>query len=134
MICRYSALPQAQKVCIVAETIVRQTAGMDAATHKVKVGERLRIAIEAIGASQAAVCRQLKVQPSKLGNWLRGENYPDPYFIQRFCDRYGVTADWIYRGVASGVAGSLGDALWTRGQASGVVATEGADQASEKKA
>lgn len=82
--------------------------------HQVQVGERLRMAIEAKGITQAAVCRALGVGTSKLGNWLRGDNYPDPYFIKQFCDRYGVSADWIYRGVVSGMPEDVADALWKR--------------------
>jgi transcriptional regulator with XRE-family HTH domain len=80
--------------------------------HKVACGRRLRIAIEAKGLSQAQVCRELKESTTKLGNWLRGDNYPEPWFLTRFCDRYGVTTDWIYRGVVSGASESVAAALW----------------------
>jgi transcriptional regulator with XRE-family HTH domain len=100
---------------------------MDSATHKVQVGQRLRIAIEAIPASQVSVSKALGVAPSKLGNWIRGDNYPDPWFIYQFCDRYGVTADWIYRGQVSGaMATNLADALWAAEQALREGAPEGA--------
>ena len=91
---------------------------MSNAQHQIRVGERLRLAIEAKGLTQVAVCKALGVSTSKLGNWLRGDNYPDPYFIKRFCDRYGVSADWIYRGVVSGMSADVADALWKREAAS----------------
>ena len=92
---------------------------MSKTAHMVEVGRRLRMAIEAVGLTQAAVARAFDgVTPPKLGNWLRGDHYPDEYFIKQFCDRYGITADWIYRGVVSGVSGDAGDVLWKAEQES----------------
>lgn len=68
--------------------------------HKAEVGRRLRIAIEAMQTTQADVCRELGISQGKLNNWLRGEHYPDPLIIARFCDHFAVSADWIYRGLA----------------------------------
>ena len=104
-------------VCIAKKMHGAQTPGMTQAIHKAEVGRRLRIAIEALGLSQAEVCRTMNVSPSKMGNWLRGDHYPDEWFIKRFCDRHGITTDWIYRGVVSGVASPVGDALWQAEQA-----------------
>lgn len=101
-----------QNFCIARKPACPEYPGMGNTRHKVEVGRRLRIAIEAIGASQADVARELDVNPSKLGNWLRGENYPDEWFITRFCDRYGVTTDWIYRGLVSESASGVASALW----------------------
>lgn len=91
---------------------------MGNAIHKSAVGRRLRVAIEALGLSQAAVCREFGESPPKLGNWLRGDNYPDEWFIARFCDRYGITTDWIYRGMVAGVASDVAGAIWKAEQAS----------------
>lgn len=98
--------------------------GVSATSHKLQVGDRLRTAIEAVGKKQVEICRMFGVAPSKLGNWLRGEHYPDPWFIVRFCDRFNVSADYFYRGrVSSAMDAPLADALWAaeeearRGQA-----------------
>ncbi len=80
--------------------------------HKAQVGRRLRAAIEVLGFSQAEVAKALNTSSSKLGNWLRGDNYPSAWFAKQFCDRYGITTDWLYRGIVSGMASSLADALW----------------------
>jgi transcriptional regulator with XRE-family HTH domain len=109
----------AQKVCIAQSLPWPDYQAMTNALHKVEVANRLRLAIEAIGSSQIDVCRELNISPSKLGNWLRGDNYPDPWFVKQFCDRYGVTSDWIYRGLASGAASGVAGALWRAAQASG---------------
>lgn len=92
---------------------------MSNSLHRRQTGARLGMAIQAIGKTQADICRALSVSPSKLGNWLRGDYYPDPYFVARFCDRFSVTADWIYRGRVSSTMGvSLADTLWAAGEAS----------------
>ena len=80
---------------------------MDAASHKRFVGDNLRLAIEAQGLSQAAVARALGISAPKLGNWLRGANYPDEWVMVAFCDRYGVTMDWIYRRRLFGLPGEM---------------------------
>lgn len=82
------------------------------ATHKVQVGRRLREAIEALETTQTAVGEALGVSQSKLGNWLRGDNYPAVWFVKRFCDRYGITTEWIYRGIVTGMRTDLADRLW----------------------
>ena len=66
------------------------------------VGHRLRQAVEALGLRPSTVARSVGVSPQKLGNWMRGDHYPDEWFVFRFCNRYGVTADWLYRGVLPG--------------------------------
>lgn len=85
---------------------------MSETLHREQVGHRLRAAIEALSITQAAVGNALGVSPSKLGNWLRGVHYPSAWFVKLFCDRYGITTDWIYRGVVSGIDSALADALW----------------------
>lgn len=107
-----------QNVCIAEKTARAENPAVSNSIHKAEVGRRLRVAIEAIDVTQAEVCREMGVSPSKLGNWLRGENYPDQWFITRFCDRYGITTDWIYRGVVSGAASGVAARLWKAARAS----------------
>lgn len=91
---------------------------MSAISHKLLVGDRLRVAIEALGKRPVDICRMFDVAPPKLGNWMRGDHYPDPWFIVRFCDRFNVSADYFYRGrVSSAMDGSLADALWAAEEA-----------------
>ncbi len=74
---------------------------MPKSLHKLHVAENLATVIavvaEARGKSQASFAKSIGVSPSKLGNWLRGDNYPDPYAMMQVCDLYGVSMDWIYR-------------------------------------
>lgn len=85
--------------------------------YKRRVGEWLRQAIEAQGVTQSHVARMFGVSPSKLGNWLRGDNFPDQYFIARFCNHFGVSADWIYRGQIGGMSGVAAERMWERTEA-----------------
>ena len=84
---------------------------METNTHKIYVGARLRLTIDALERSQATVAQQLDISPSKLHNWIRGVNYPEIPVLIKLCDRYGLTMDWFLRGQLAGVAGDLGDAL-----------------------
>lgn len=103
---------------------------MDASLHKVQVGDRLRVAIQALGISQAEFARSLSVEPNKLGNWLRGDNYPPNLVIVAMSERWTITADWLLRGVVSGMASPLADALWKSVSASSAVQAEGDRQES----
>lgn len=109
-----------QNICIAKKALTSDHEAMSNAIHRAEVGRRLRVAIEALGLTQVAVCRELGESTTKLGNWLRGDHYPDEWFVARFCDRYGITADWIYRGVVSGVASDVASELWKAEQASQV--------------
>jgi transcriptional regulator with XRE-family HTH domain len=70
--------------------------------YKAAIARRLRMAIRTVmeehEVTQAEIARQAGISPQRLGNYLRGDNYPDPYALWLFCQRWGMTADWIYRG------------------------------------
>lgn len=67
--------------------------------------------MEAACVQPAEVARLLGITLSKLGNWTRGDNYPDEYLLTVFCDRYGVTMDYLYRGIILGLPSALADGL-----------------------
>jgi transcriptional regulator with XRE-family HTH domain len=81
--------------------------------YRAEVGRRLRAAIKVLGISQTEIGKDLGASPSKIGNWIRGDHYPSEWFIKEFCDRYGITFEWIYRGIVTGMAKPLADALWS---------------------
>ena len=64
------------------------------------VGLRIKAAREALGRSQAEVCRALEIAPNKWNQWESGKYPPDPFVMARFADIYGVSLDWVYRGRA----------------------------------
>lgn len=109
--------------CIVSGMVKKPDMG--AAMHKADVAKRLRLAIEAVSPNQAALARELKVSPARLNNWLRGDSYPSEYFITRFCDRYGVTADYIYRGVWGALPKNVADAVSRAEEAEAPLSVEG---------
>ncbi|WP_122039332.1 helix-turn-helix transcriptional regulator [Asaia bogorensis] len=65
------------------------------------VRERLVAAIGAYGISQADLARKLNVSSQQVNGYVKGKNYPDEFFIVRFCDLTGCTLDWLYRGLMS---------------------------------
>ena len=81
------------------------------AEHKEHVADNLRRIVAVIGGSQTAIATRLGVSKSRLGNWLRGDNYPDPYAMWLLCLHYGVTMEWIYRGETFGLPSVLADGL-----------------------
>ena len=50
---------------------------MPSTPHKIFVGNKLRLAIDALGLTQAEFFRRTKTAPNKLHNYLRWDNYPD---------------------------------------------------------
>lgn len=79
--------------------------------YRQQVGERIRIAIDAIGISYAEAASQMGIYPSKLGNWMRGDNYPDPLILTDFASRHLLTTDWFYRGVVAGLPEPMASAV-----------------------
>lgn len=86
--------------------------------HKQSVAANLRVIIAVIGGKQNEIARRIGSTPSKLGNWMRGDNYPDPWSMYLLCEFYGVTMDWIYRGKTYGLPVELVDGLKAKGEAS----------------
>ncbi len=111
-LCRNSTYSQPAIFYMADNLHSAEDAAVSETLHRAQVARRLRAAIEALGVTQAEVARAFEVSPSKLGNWVRANNYPSEWFVKRFCDRYGITTDWIYRGIVSGMAGELADALY----------------------
>lgn len=112
---RYSANGQASARSISALVGKRKSVTINgvnpANEHRYQVGLRLRLAVDEAmsrdGISKSELARRTGTTISKLNNWLRGDNYPDPMFVVRFCDLYGMTADWLYRDILPGLPTSL---------------------------
>lgn len=82
-------------------------------THKQQVGRNLRITIAAIGIKPADAAREMGVSPQKLGNWMRGDNYPDPFLITRFCADHSAPLEMVYAGIAASAHPALASAYAT---------------------
>lgn len=84
------------------------------AEHKRFVGENLTRAREAVDKTPTEWVRRYPTyltSQSKLTNWENGDYYPSPLFLKKLCEDYGLTMDWFYRRVLSGVSASVADDL-----------------------
>ncbi len=77
--------------------------------HRRQVAQNLTLLLQAIGRPDAEIARSIGISSSKLGNWKRGDHYPDPYAAALLCDRYGATMDWIFRSLPYGMPAELAD-------------------------
>lgn len=62
------------------------------------MGARLKATREALGIKPVDVCKELEIQANKYSQWESGKSRPNLDDMIRFCERYGVALDWIYRG------------------------------------
>lgn len=68
------------------------------------VGRRLRWSREIVAESQADVCRLLGLEDTTTWNkWEKGTRYPDVVVMARYCDLFGLTMDYLYRGRLKGI-------------------------------
>lgn len=74
---------------------------MDSAIEKQRVGERLRLAREALGVKQAEFARRHGIDKTKLSHWERGTNLPSLAYVHLLWREYQISADWIYLGLRS---------------------------------
>ncbi len=71
------------------------------------VGQRLKAAQEALEPTAAALCSEIRINPSAWSHFVNGERMVTLDVANRLCDRYRLTLDWIYRGDPSGLPRSL---------------------------
>ena len=62
------------------------------------VGERLRQAREALGMSQADVCRRAGVTANAYNQWEKGRRLINLFDAMKLADALNFTLDWLYRG------------------------------------
>jgi DNA-binding XRE family transcriptional regulator len=64
-----------------------------------EVGRNLRLVREALGWTQQQMAEKFDLgDKSKVSNWERGLNYPDPYFVLHLWTKHRISADFIYLG------------------------------------
>lgn len=81
------------------------------------VGLRLKAAREAIDdMSQKAICASVNVAQNTWSQWENGTRPADAFAVARFCNHYGATMDWIYRGNMSGLPATLRQKIAARYQ------------------
>jgi transcriptional regulator with XRE-family HTH domain len=79
--------------------------------HMKAVGNRLRQLIDALGIKYAQAARDMEIPKNHLGNWMRGEAYPLPFEMYRFCRIRGVNMDWVFLGDPSGLPHRVAEQL-----------------------
>ena len=67
------------------------------------VGRRLAATREALGITQAELCRQLRVDPPRWNQYELGKRRITIEVALELRLAYGVTLDWIYVGDSSGL-------------------------------
>jgi transcriptional regulator with XRE-family HTH domain len=90
----------------------------DLSRHIADVGNRLRIAIEGIGKTPEEITKEFGVSIERLGYRFGGVGYPDMFFLDAFCQKYGSTMDWLFRDVSFGVPSSWADRFLQEKEAS----------------
>jgi len=71
-------------------------------TSVVEIAARLALTREALGKTQAELCRITGISTQKWNNAETGDNRISIPDATRLCRATGVTMDWIYRGVRQG--------------------------------
>jgi transcriptional regulator with XRE-family HTH domain len=82
--------------------------------HKSKLeilGERMRGLIEASGAKQSDVARELGLTASRLSNYLQGCREPDLETLSRFATHYQVPLDYFSLADCESCSGDVRDAI-----------------------
>jgi tRNA (cmo5U34)-methyltransferase len=69
-----------------------------------QVGERLKQSREALGLSQADVCRTVGVTANAYNQWEKGRRLINVFDAMKLADGLGISLDWIYRGDEEGKA------------------------------
>lgn len=67
------------------------------------IGNRLQATRQALGLSQAEICRLTGIAPNTWNQWERGVGRPELDKAFELCKTLGVTLDWIYRGNPGGL-------------------------------
>lgn len=67
------------------------------------VGERLRAARWELDPNRTRFAAQFGVKHTTWEKWEKGGAYPDPYVMSKLCQDYGLTMDYLYRGILAGM-------------------------------
>lgn len=63
-----------------------------------QIGKRLAALRDALGISQAELCRQIRCEPNRWNQYESGERRITIPISMRVADAYGASMDWVYRG------------------------------------
>jgi transcriptional regulator with XRE-family HTH domain len=71
------------------------------------IARRLIATREAVGITQAELCRRADIKPNAYNHWEKGHGRPSLDQAVRLVRTLSVTLDWIYLGNLSGVPHGL---------------------------
>lgn len=77
------------------------------------VAERLRLTREAMGWTQAELCRRAGISPQTWNNAETGDNRISVDEAIKLCRTTGVSLDWIYRGTRVLLPAIIAEAMQT---------------------
>jgi transcriptional regulator with XRE-family HTH domain len=72
-----------------------------------EVGERIAATRRALDLNQSELARRIESPPNKISQWESGTHLPSLPAAIALCDEFGVTLDWIFRGVKDGLPHAL---------------------------
>jgi transcriptional regulator with XRE-family HTH domain len=72
-----------------------------------EIGQRLRLTRQALGLSQAELCRRTGIRPAAWNNAETGDNRIGIESAVELCKTTGVTLDWIFLGHRGGLPQKL---------------------------
>lgn len=79
--------------------------------RRLAIGHRLRVARAALGLRQADLMERYGVRMSNTSNWETGRSYMDPLIMLKLCEDYGLTMDYFWRGLLSGVRADVANEI-----------------------
>lgn len=60
-----------------------------------ELSQRLALALETKGVSQAELARRMEVNPSTASHWITGRRIPDIATVDGIADKLGVNRAWL---------------------------------------
>lgn len=81
---------------------------IDMDAFNAEVGRRLAALRAANGFAKIRhFATDMGVDEDRYSKWEKGENTLPPYAAIAICKRYGVTTEWLYRGIPDGIVTGL---------------------------
>ena len=76
-----------------------------------EIGRRLKATRQALGLRARDIHRATGIGESAWSQYENGRRFPDLMQMLPFADRFGISLDWIYRGVLSAVPFELAQGI-----------------------
>jgi transcriptional regulator with XRE-family HTH domain len=70
---------------------------------RIEIGRRLKATRQALGLRTRDVHRATGIAESTWSQYENGRRFPDLLQILPFAERFGISLDWIYRGIITAV-------------------------------